>query len=109
VAGSLSQFSPIALYFGSRDTRPCVSITQLGNASLLCECLFHLIYIDLYQNPYHFNGKSYPIPIIRGYNYVQVSKNSNRRTKYTVKPSLLPAQFLAVISLEGKYAKKGIL
>jgi hypothetical protein len=25
--------------------------------SLLCECLFRLIYIDIYQNPYYFDGK----------------------------------------------------
>jgi hypothetical protein len=35
-------------------------------------------------------------------------KNTNR-AKYSVKPLILRAQFIAVISLEGKYAKKGIL
>jgi hypothetical protein len=36
-------------------------------------------------------------------------QKSISRTKYTVKPPILRAQFYAVISLKRKYVKKGIL
>jgi hypothetical protein len=46
-----------------------------------------------------------PSRLLEVYKYVQKSKNNYNRTKYTVKPSLSPSQFLAGISLKGKFAK----
>jgi hypothetical protein len=52
--------------------------------------------------------KSIPSRLLEVYSMFKCQKNANR-TKYSVKPLILRAQFYAVISLKRKCVKKGIL
>jgi hypothetical protein len=52
--------------------------------------------------------KSTPSRLVEAYKYVYIQKNSNC-TKYTIKPLILQAQFIAAYEIKGKIAKKGIL
>jgi hypothetical protein len=78
-------------------------LTGVSTSSIVRQNPSHV----LYQNHYQFDGKINPVPIIRGYKYVQIQISHNRPHNMSLSLHLFRRPNpLRLFHLKGKHEKK---